>query len=199
VNAATATLYGAIIAGSFALLGVVVERVLRLMGFLRFEASEWERRFTAGRRNGFGQFKEIRPTEAELFAKRVEYRFAIDLFNGKEVPTGLRDVEVVLTREDGEPLRSRPYDVLGVRRVPSSDARTSEASTVYVINIPPRQFVHKELAGSFDSREAVVALASERWERVEIVAKRPKRPILGVLGSKTYRKTITKPSMKKNG
>ncbi len=190
MNAATATLYGAIIAGTFTLLGVMIERVLRLVGFLRFEASGWERRFTAAR-DGFGSFKETRPDVAEMLAKRVEYRFAIDLFNGKEIPTGLRDIKVVLIREDGESLTSRPYDLLSVHRDQSFGVMTK--SSVDVINIPPRQFVRKELAGSFDNREAVVALASEKWKQVEFEAKRPKRPVLGVLGSKTYRKTITEP------
>ena len=45
----TATLYGAIIAGTFALLGVLIERVLRLVGFLRFEVYEWDRTFTEAR------------------------------------------------------------------------------------------------------------------------------------------------------
>jgi hypothetical protein len=63
---------------------------------------------------------------------------------------------------------------------------------VDVINIPPRQFVRKDLYGSFD-REGAVALASGRWKRVEFVGARPRRPLLGILGSKTYRKVITTP------
>jgi len=93
---------------------------------------------------------------------------------------------VELVREDGESLTSRPYDLLSVGRDPSFDVLTR--STVDVINIPPRQFVRKELAGSFDSREAVVALTSERWKRVQLVGKRPKRPLLW---RKTYRNTVT--------
>ena len=45
MNAAEATLYGAIIAGTFALLGVLAERLLRLTGLLRFEASGWKAAF----------------------------------------------------------------------------------------------------------------------------------------------------------
>ena len=40
LSGAEAASYGAIIAGAFTLLGVVVERVLRSTGFLRFESSE---------------------------------------------------------------------------------------------------------------------------------------------------------------
>jgi hypothetical protein len=64
---------------------------------------------------------------------------------------------------------------------------------VDVINLAPRQFLRMELQGKFD-REGVLALASkEKWRRIDFVGKRPKRPLLGILGSKTYRKTITNP------
>jgi hypothetical protein len=53
-----------------------------------------------------------------------------------------------------------------------------------------------ELQGEFD-RAGVLALASEKWRRIEFVGERPKRPILGVLGSKTYRETITDPKNEK--
>ena len=65
-----------------------------------------------------------------------------------------------------------------------------------VINLAPRQFLRMELQGEFD-RAGVLALASEKWRRIEFVGERPKRPILGVLGSKTYRKTITDPKNEK--
>jgi hypothetical protein len=107
LSGAEAALYGAIIAGAFTLLGVVTERILRLMGFLRFEAYEWEKRFT-GALNNRNENPEVEPAQAAASAERVDYRFAIDLFNGKEIPTGLRDIKVVLIREDGEPLTSQP-------------------------------------------------------------------------------------------
>lgn len=47
MSAATATLYGAIIAGTFALLGVLVERLLRSSGRLWCEPCGWEPRFYA--------------------------------------------------------------------------------------------------------------------------------------------------------
>ena len=172
----------------FALLGVVVERLLRQTGRLRCDPSGWQWRFTTAR-DGFGQLKQVEPGEAASEAKRVEYRFAIDLFNGKEVPTGLRDIKIVLTREDAESLTSRPYDLLSVQRDPSFDVMTK--SDVDVLNLPPRQFVRKELAGSFDSQEAVEAFTAAKWVQVEFVAEFPKRPFFGILGSNTYRKTIT--------
>jgi hypothetical protein len=57
-----------------------------------------------------------------------------------------------------------------------------------VINLPPRQFVHKELSGGF-GKAAAEACKSRGW-RIEFVAQRPKRPLFW---RKTYRKTITKP------
>ena len=193
LSGAEAALYGAIIAGAFTLLGVVIERVLRLTGFLRFETSEWETRFTAAR-NDWGEFEEIRPEEAATSAQRVEFTFDVDLFNGKEVPTGLRDIKVELVRKEGESLTSRTKDrQTGRREHPHQAMRYSK---VDVINLAPRQFLRMELQGEFD-RAGVLALASQMWRRIEFVGERPKRPILGVLGSKTYRKTITDPKNEK--
>jgi hypothetical protein len=191
LSGAEAALYGAIIAGAFTLLGVVVERVLRLVGFLRFEAYEWERRFT-GALNNRNEYPEVVPAQAAASAERVDYRFSIDLFNGREIPTGLRDIKVVLIREDGEPLTS---DLTSLRHEELTGRLAYD--TVDVVNIPPRQFVHIDFRGSFDSREAVTALTSAKWQRMEFKAKRPKRPFMGVLGSKTYRKTITDPENEK--
>jgi len=64
-----------------------------------------------------------------------------------------------------------------------------------MINLPPRQFVHKELTGTF-GREEAMALATGKWNRVEFVGKRPKRPLLW---RKTYRKTITKRASRERG
>jgi hypothetical protein len=180
VSATTATL----IAGSFALLGVVIERLLRLIGLLRFKASGWEQKFR-GNDETYG-FAEVPIERVEKDATGVDYRCAIDLFNGKEVPTGLRDIMIVLVREDGDSLTSRPYDLMSVGRDPSFDVLTR--SDVDIINVPPRQFVREELAASFD-REGAVALATGRWERAEFVGERPKRPLLW---RKTYRRTIVK-------
>jgi hypothetical protein len=49
-----------------------------------------------------------------------------------------------------------------------------------------------ELQGEFD-QVGVLALASETWNRIDFVGKSPKRPFMGILGSKTYRKTIIEP------
>jgi hypothetical protein len=176
-----------------ALLGVIVgvmsERIARMIGRLTCEASEWDVEFM-GARDGFGQVSVVEPENAEEKALGVDYRFAIDLFNGKEVPTGLRDIAIEIVRADGNPLISRPRDLASIQPDPLVNRPT--VSSVDVINLPPRQFVHKDLFGSFD-REGAVALASGRWKRVEFVGARPRRPLLGILGSKTYRKVITTP------
>jgi hypothetical protein len=163
---------GGLIGGILALLGVIVERVLRLVAFLRFEVYEWERKFTKAR-NDWGDYEEIMPEEAATLAKRVGYSLAVDLFNGKEVPTGLRDIKVALVRKDGEPLTSRPQD----RQSGSRDSRSGvlRYSRVGVLNIQPRQFVRMELQGEFD-RAGALALAAEMWERIEFVGERPKPP-----------------------
>jgi hypothetical protein len=195
LSGAEAALYGGLggglIGGVLALLGVIVERVLRLTGFLHFEASEWEVKFVSG---DSWDREELSPDEAATSAERVEFSFAVDLFNGKEVPTGLRDIKVELVRKEGESLTSRPED----RQRVSRQNRYTEMrySRVDVINLAPRQFLRMELQGEFD-RAGVLALASEKWRRIEFVGERPKRPILRVLGSKTYRKTITDPKSEK--
>jgi hypothetical protein len=193
LSGAEAALYGAIVAGAFTLLGVVVERVLRSTGFLRFEASEWKAKFASG---GAWDHKELSSDdEAAASAERVEFSLAVDLFNGKEVPTGLRDIKVELIRKEGEPLTSRPEDRQSGRREHPHHA--IRYIRVDVINLAPRQFLRMELQGEFD-REGVLALASEeKWRRIDFVGERPKRPILGVLGRKTYRKTITDPKNEK--
>jgi hypothetical protein len=178
------TLYGPIIAGTFALLGVIVERLLRLAGRLRFDATGWKYDFYGGEDEY--TFGIITDEEPEKEATEVRYRVAITLFNGKEVPTGLKDIQVVLVHEDGKRSPpSRPNDLATGRPTRHSGYQYDALST---INVPPRQFVRKELTGTF-GREETEALAAGKWKRVQFVAKRPKRPLLW---RKTYRKTITK-------
>jgi hypothetical protein len=188
VNGAEVSLYvSAIIAGTFALLGVMIERLLRLAGRLRFEATSWEHEFFGGEPSE-GTFGMVADEDAEKEATEVSYRTAINLYNGKEVPTGLQDIAIVLVRDDGKRgLPSRPSDLTTGRRDHySSPPRYDVVAT---INVPPRQFIRKELKGTF-GREEAVALATGKWQRVEFVGKRPKRPLLW---RKTYRKTIISP------
>jgi len=165
------------------LAGLVGERLLRVLGRLWCEPSGWELRFVDYNPESprYGD-TDLPPEEASA----VEYSVQLDLFNGKEIPVGLRNIEVVLAYEGGE-LRDRPRDRTTFRVEHGAVA----SNAVDVINIPPRQFVHKELAGSL-GKEGAAVFASGRVRRVEFAGKRPRRPILGILGSKTYRKVVDK-------
>jgi hypothetical protein len=189
MDAATATLYGAAIAGVFTLLGVLIERLLRLTGALWFEASELSLEFFGATDPWDAKGVAWELANETTPAEEAEYRFAIDLFNGKEVPTGLRDIKVVLVRKGGEPLTSQPVDSTSARITDKFSGPTYSA--VKVLNIPPHQFVRKELRGSFD-KEAAETIRDGKWRSIDFVGEFPSRPILGILGSKTYRKTITK-------
>ena len=185
IDPVTATLYAALIGVFGALAGLVVERLLRLLGRLRFEASGWRLIDFYREDEGWGT-GIITAEQAEKEASQVRYRVAIDLFNGKEVPTGLRDTAIVLVLADGSRVSSQPRDLTAVRATEYSTSHDKLA----VINVPPRQFVHKDLEGEFE-REGAVALAKGEWKRAEFVGKRPKRPLLW---RKTYRKTIQEPA-----
>jgi hypothetical protein len=71
--------------------------------------------------------------------------------------------------------------------VPARLPYTSEAiyERVHVINLPPRQWVGKELQGTFLDRERVRLLS--RWCRVDFVGQRQRR---GLFEPKIFRKTI---------
>jgi hypothetical protein len=56
---------------------------------------------------------------------------------------------------------------------------------IYAANLPPRQWVIKELFDHLAEPEEVRLLS--RWRRVEFVAERQRR---GLFESKTFRKTI---------
>jgi hypothetical protein len=80
--------------------------------------------------------------------------------------------------------------VLAVAVVPTGLSKGSVRTEVVVINIPPRHFVYMQLTGSFDTREAVVALTGG-WKRVELVGKLHRGLLLS--RSKPYRKPIATP------
>jgi hypothetical protein len=129
-------------------------------------------------------------------ATGVWYECAVELFNGLEVLTGLREARIVLVLDGGRRLVSHPEDVSTGKpgesfHLPGSGMQPGPTTydTLGVVNPPPRQFVRKELRGGF-RKEAADALKTGRWERIAFEAQRPKRPFFGILGSKTYRATI---------
>jgi len=165
---------------------VVIERLLRLAGRLRFEASEPSLVLTGVLdKEGLPRNVSWKDAEETTEADGVYYRFAIDLFNGKEVPTGLRDVLVVFVHHGGRREPSPPYDSKTGRQV----SGRLVADELEVINVSPRQFVRTELHGYFGKEEAD-AIKTGRWKRMVFETKRPKRPLLW---RKTYRKIIIEP------
>ena len=107
--------------GATALLGVIVgvmsERIARMIGRLSCEATGWYVEYR-GAMDGFGHVPVVEREHVEDLAQRVDYRLAIDLFNGREVPTGLRDIAIEIVRDDGGPLISRPNDLASIQPDP---------------------------------------------------------------------------------
>jgi len=158
------------------LAGLVVERFLRSFGRLWCEPSEWKMKFVA-EGDPMGGYEEVVPEKAE----GVEYSVRLDLFNGKEIPVGLRDITIVFGCEGDEELVHKPWDsTTGM----FSLGRTDYAKLV-VVNLPPRQWVHLPLHGGFNDQDEARLLA--KWRRVEFVGQRQRR---GLFEGKTYRKII---------
>jgi hypothetical protein len=156
-------------------LGLVGERILRSMGRIRYEpGDDWTMQFMV--RDDMGGFYAAGPEKA-VQAERVDYAFSVDLFNGKEIPTALRAVKVVLECKGGE-LSSTPHDRTTTRQQHS----IVTSDKVDVINFQPRQFVHLEVGGSFTD-----PLKARGWTRALLKGKRPKRDLLL---RKTYTKVI---------
>lgn len=172
----TVTLLAALIGVFGALAGLVVERFLRSFGRLWCESSGWELEFVA-EENEYGEVDDVDPEKAE----GVKYSVRLDVFNGKEIPVGLRDINIVFVCEGGEKLVHKPWD--------STSGEFSFGRTFYaklaVVNLPPRQWVHLPLHGGFNDQSEARLLAG--WRRVEFVGQRQRR---GLLEPKTYRKTI---------
>jgi hypothetical protein len=191
VSAATATLYGAIIAGTFTLLGVMIERLIRVLGRLQFEIASEPSLVIEGIEFGSTPLNDIDATEA-IEAEGVGYDFAVDLFNGKEVPISLRDISVEIVLDDEKRITSKPYDPATFSETLARQRGYDKLPLLAVLNLPPRQLIHMVLSGSFGEEAASVRI-SGKWRRIEFVGKFPKRPFFGILGIKTYRKTITEP------
>jgi len=189
VNATTSTLYGAIIAGTFTLLGIMIERLLRGLGRLRCEMASALTLELTGVERGKGSREQRVPfveSDETTKANGVFYAFAVDLFNGREVPISLNAISVEIVLNNDRRIGSYPYEN-------ATYEHQLSWRTIYdkidVINVPPRQFVHQVVMGTFDEN-AAYALTSGKWRSFEFVGKLPKRPFFGILGSKTFRKTI---------
>ena len=99
---------------------------------------------------------------------------------------------MVLLLETGSRLTGRPDD-LGSMRPSLTQVARQPTRVVYdkldVINVPPRQFVRKELKERFDRDEAL-APASGRYKQIVLEGKRPALPLLL---HPTYREVIPEP------
>ncbi len=160
--------------------GIVGNRFVASLGRLWCEPSGWKMKFV-------GQDGELgvdRATEARY----VNYFFDLDLFNGRDMPTGLRNLKVALICPDGE-LLSEPIDRASrsVERVGGFGEIGGRARVHYeelsVINLPPREWVRKEFRGSFHDLEGVNV---SKWNRADLVGEWPRH------WRKTFKKTIAK-------
>jgi hypothetical protein len=122
--------------------GVLLEHWLKSRGKLHVLLSDWSIRYNKG----------VNPAAQELTSTReeatgAEYSFTFEAFNGRNEPTGLRDV-VVEFRHAGDVLsRDHPQD-LARRQVGLHTTYTPELT---VINLPPKQWVHLQLTGRWSS------------------------------------------------
>jgi hypothetical protein len=177
----TATLIAAG-AGVFGVLaGVVVDRLLRFWGRPWCEPTDYSIIPRSG--NNYEGIKTETDPEATEW---IHYSVRLDLYNSKEVPVGLRDIRMVFKCLGGE-IADAPKDMatgeLEQRHHTLPDRLVHDH--IYVINIPPRQWVVKELFGRFDDPEDI-RLVFE-WRQLEFVSEQrrvwPLRP-------KTFRKLI---------
>ena len=123
----TAALFGGISGGVLAMLGV-------LAGVFLERQLQWRGKVRCVVSDWDLSFQQA----GEL--SQATCSFEVNLFNEQPLATGLRDVRVVFVRDNGEEIIGRLRDVL-----------LREGVTV---NLPPREWVHANLHGRFDDREA---------------------------------------------
>ena len=138
--------------------GIVANRLADRLGRLWCKPTGWKLRFM----NADGEIGIERADEVTW----LDYSFALDLFNGRDIPTGLRNLKVILVCEDGKEVRSEPADRASVRPGASSPEEMS------VINLPPRKWVHKEFVGTFHEPEGINV---GKWQRADLVGEWPRR------------------------
>ena len=121
IDAATATLMAAkigVVGGvGGVVIGVALERLLRYLGGVWCESAHHAVNPLFGDSyEGFQTATE--PDDAEW----IDYEIRVDLYNGREVPVGLRDVRVVFRTSDGY-LSKVPNDKAELLRRPQSGGR----------------------------------------------------------------------------
>jgi hypothetical protein len=175
VSATTATIIGAILAGTFGIAGVLVglfaERFLRSRGEVsvdtepmrwtfryatREPAQEWRRSMTGLGPLGLGDVAQ---------ATRVEYQFGADFYNGRDLPSGLRAFEVLFHHPHDQPMRANPQDGRTWRTQEVGETIGSRMDPLKVLNLPPKQLVSLEVRGAVPDPTRM-----EGCERVELRA-----------------------------
>jgi hypothetical protein len=166
VNGAEATLYGAVIAGTFALLGVVVERLVQRYGRIRCVMEPIEIHTVTG--EGEEDMYTVRRlpvpadhlpapdagTHNDWSVPLVRCAIKAKMFNEKEARTGLRDV--VLAFDGDPPLEAAMKDRSTRREV----YRSIHMDELEAVDLPSREWIVLDL-------EAVQLLATSKqaWLR----------------------------------
>jgi len=163
LSAQEATIYGALIAGVFAILGAVAglftERYLRSRGEVSCETGAFALTFNYDDRMGGFTTKTMsglgrvgRGYVAQ--ARSVEYSFKADFFNARDLPTGLRSFAVLFYGpDDPHPMvHDSPTDARSRRVVGSAVVE----DTLDVLNLPPRQLVGVEVRGAVPDLQRLV-------------------------------------------
>jgi len=159
----------ALIGGGLALAGLLVERLLRSFG--RLWCAPWAWTLNPVAKTGRAKAAARGPEEETRY---FSYPGKLDFFNGKVIPVGLRHVRIVFVCDDGVEVDTIPADALAGWRVEPGQAPYWDyppaLGLVHMINLPPRQWVIKELEGTVEDPEEVRLL--HRWRRMEFVAER---------------------------
>jgi hypothetical protein len=170
VDAATATLMAAkigVVGGvGGVVVGVVLERVMRYLGGVWCEPAHYQVDPLFG-----DNWEGIQTAPDPDAAEWIDYEIRVDLYNGREVPVGLRDVRVVFKCSDGL-LSKVPNDKAELLRRPHSGGPPEPQmyGPLYVVNLPPRQWVVKEITGRLDDPEEIRWVFG--WQQIEFTGVR---------------------------
>jgi hypothetical protein len=155
MSVTTATIIGAIIAGTFGITGVLAgifaERFLRSRGEVSCTSDPltWTFHYDSGpgpeRRPrtmvGLGSIGRGDVAQASY----VEFTFHASFYNGRDLPAGLLAFEILFHRPDDVPMS---YRALGDRRTWRTKSGAARMDTLRVLNLPPNQIVALEITGA---------------------------------------------------
>lgn len=133
-----------------ALVGALLPRYLARKGRIRCKSHVLDS--VAVGVSGFIEEKPTLPINTDSFdsAADITFFFDADLFNEKEIPTGLRSVAVAFSTRNGREIEQPVYK----RKVHSSSDqfRSSPHEELKTIELPPGRFVHLELLTGFGAK-----------------------------------------------